>query len=211
MHATRRESSRRIYICGSFIARDVSAEETTQPKLVKKIVLPGYTCWPGAITLGRGGDFWVGNSANCGQKSRASRPRPGHGLSDQRCCRRRLSNRHWPRRQRMVCRCIRAKNRPYIAKIIPQGQIIEYPIADQADSMALGPAGNWWITQPFAGKMIAMNLKGQVVAELTSPHAKSQSQPWFQDAGITLGPDGNMWFTEPSRKRIGKLIFSTAR
>jgi streptogramin lyase len=197
-----------VMYCDCYPSIGYLAEITTQPKLIKAIVLLGYYCWPGPVAVGPGNTFWVGNSANCPKITRVTSSGqvtdfPVKG-----------ANGVWgvaqgPDGNMWFTAADGPKINAYVGKITSSGQITQYPIKDQGDGIAVGPEGNLWITLPFVGRIISMTPQGHIVANIRLPNAINGSQPRFQDVGITLGPDGNIWFAEPSRNKIGELIFSS--
>ncbi len=63
-------------------------------------------------------------------------------------------------------------------------------------SLAFGPNGNVWFTEPGLSKIGEITPQG-VVTEFQLPAGQSSS------GGITAGPDGNVWFTE--KTAIGRV------
>jgi len=101
-----------------------------------------------------------------------------------------------------------------IGRITPQGFIKRFPIAANlgaADvgprvavdtrnpqSIAVGPDGNLWFTEPGLNKIGRMTTSGEVV-EFSVPTANSE--PW----GIAAGWDGDMYFTENKAGRVARI------
>jgi parallel beta-helix repeat protein len=72
------------------------------------------------------------------------------------------------------------------------------PTADSAlRSIARGPDGNLWFTEPGSNKIGRLTPSGT----LTEFDGVSGGSP----AAITAGPDGNLWFTDPGTNKIGKM------
>ena len=81
------------------------------------------------------------------------------------------------------------------------GGISQFPFPLSADptrrsghpaGMTVGPDGNIWTTDPFAGRIAKFDMAKQKVEEFDFP------QPPFSFVGphaITVGPDSNLWFT----------------
>ncbi|HVR46106.1 MAG TPA: hypothetical protein VMT95_05665 [Candidatus Binatia bacterium] len=181
-------------------------ELTIKPKLVKTIRLPGFYCYPGPLAVGEGETFWIGDSGNCPQITRVTADGAITNFPIV------AADGVWnvtegPDGNVWFTAADGPKTNAWVGKITPDGQITKYSIADQGDGIALGPDGNWWITQPFVGHIISMNLQGQVVNDYKLPGAINGSQPKFQVVGIVKGPDGNMWFAEGFRNKIGELVF----
>jgi streptogramin lyase len=75
----------------------------------------------------------------------------------------------------------------YIGYIAPSGQVIKFgtPEGDGTPgSIALGPEGDMWFTEPDVSKIGRITPAGEI-SQFTAP---SVGGP------IVLGPDGNMWF-----------------
>lgn len=74
------------------------------------------------------------------------------------------------------------------------------------DSLATGPDGNMWFTEPNRSKIGKITQNG-VITEFTVP---SDPAPYYsQPRGIAAGPDGNLWFANDGLPpQIGKITTS---
>jgi len=181
-------------------------EFSTKAKLLKRIRLTGYYCYPDLITVDTSGTFWIGNSANCPKITRVTQSGTVTDFPIS------AADGVWaitlgPDGNVWFTAADGPTANTYVGKITPDGVITTYPIPGQADGIALGPDGNWWITLPFVGQILNMDLQGNILGTYTIPDAKKGSST-FQLAKIVLGPDGNMWFGEGNRRRIGELILA---
>lgn len=182
-------------------------EMTTKPKVTRLIPLKGNYCWPNNITVSPDGTFWIGNSANCPKITRVTQKGE---VTDFPIA---AAGGVWgityaPDGNVWFAVPGGTAQKYYIGKITPLGNITLYPISSQPDFIAVGPDGNLWITLPYMGQILNMNLSGQIINVYTLPKSKKNSQPYMQDVQIIKGPDGNLWFGEGARKKIGELLFS---
>jgi streptogramin lyase/subtilisin family serine protease len=95
-------------------------------------------------------------------------------------------------------------------KVIPIGQITEYPAKAGAKWIEAGPDGNLWYTTSASPAKINKITTAGTVTEYLSPFKESQF------GQIVAGPDGNMWFAEyrgntgTSPAHIGKITMAGA-
>ncbi len=66
-------------------------------------------------------------------------------------------------------------------------------------SIVVGPDGNYWFTEPSAGKIGRLSTDGTALTEFALPDPSSSPQ------GIAAGPDGNLWFTETNANKVGRI------
>ncbi|MBX3025832.1 hypothetical protein KF840_13070 [bacterium] len=99
-----------------------------------------------------------------------------------------------------------------IGRITPMGVIKHFPIApaaglggpriavdvSQPQSLAVGPDGNLWFTDPGLNTIGRMTTSGAVV-EFSIP------SPGADPSGIAAGADGNLYFTEAEPGRIARI------
>jgi len=176
---------------------------STKAKLLKRIRLTGYYCYPDPIIVDKHGAFWIGNSANCPKITRVTQNGTVTDFPIK------ASSGVWALTygpDGNVWFAAADGYTTYVGKMTPDGVVSRYPTPSLADSMAIGPDGNWWITLPFYGQIITMDLRGQLLGMYTIPRARKHSSS-YQLAQIILGPDGNMWFGEGNRRTIGELVF----
>jgi streptogramin lyase len=81
------------------------------------------------------------------------------------------------------------------------GEVKVFPTEGFPLSVAAGPDGNVWFTDPgpppfFTGAQIGSVTQAGVVSKYTPGLS---GYPW----GIAKGSDGNIWFTEPSAQKVG--------
>ncbi len=93
-----------------------------------------------------------------------------------------------------------------IIRVSPRGDVTTYPIPDQTEaakgaySLAQGPDGNIWFTQPGYGRIGRITPSGTI-----TEFAIRKLSIIDADAGaITSGPDGALWFTT-TQKFIGRI------
>jgi streptogramin lyase len=91
----------------------------------------------------------------------------------------------------------------------PLGQITEFSAGLNAGgvpmSIAPGPDGNLWFTDPGTTKAIGRITPGGAIAEF-SAGLNAGSLPGGEGFGIAPGPDGNLWFTDfGSTKAVGRI------
>jgi streptogramin lyase len=72
-------------------------------------------------------------------------------------------------------------------------------LGSNAQSIASGPDGNVWFTEPGANAIGMINPTTFAVSSFTAP------TPSAGVNGITAGPDGNLWFTEEAADKIGMI------
>jgi probable HAF family extracellular repeat protein len=79
--------------------------------------------------------------------------------------------------------------------------ITEFAIPSGGDplDLAIGPDGNVWFTEYFAGRIGRITPTG-VITEFAVPNCSG-----CRPSGIVRGPDGNMWFTEFNKLVIGRI------
>jgi virginiamycin B lyase len=176
-------------------------------RLLKRIPLPGYYCYPTPIAASSDGTLWIGYGANCPAIVRVTESGKATEFPIV------AADGVWnvvtgPDGNIWFTAADGPTTNDYVGKITPSGEITEYPLPNQADGIVLGPDGNWWLTMPFVGKIAVMTLQGDITAEYTLPKAIYGSQPKFQLGKIVLGSDGNLWFPEGYRNKIGELDFS---
>ena len=91
--------------------------------------------------------------------------------------------------------------RSKIGRMTMAGEITEWALADDKAGPAditLGPDGNVWFTEIYAGKLGRITPDGQITE---FPTGGEKSSP----KGITVGPDGNIWYTDLGQNRIGRM------
>jgi streptogramin lyase len=183
-------------------------EFTLTGKLLKQFPLPSPYCYSGPMTASKDGSLWIGYSANC--------PSILHVTEKGVVTKYPIvaSNGVWrivngPDGNVWFAAGSGPTQHDYIGKITPNGTITEYPIPNQADGLAVGPDGNWYLTMPFVGQIAEMTQSGDIVNTITLPGAINGSAPNYQLGSITLGPDGNLWFVEGQRNQVGELKFGT--
>ncbi len=78
--------------------------------------------------------------------------------------------------------------------------VTEYSTRTTGNSIAAGPDGNLWFTEPapYINSIASITTAG-VVSEYNVPTVDSQPNT------ITAGPDGNLWFTEENGNKIGMM------
>jgi streptogramin lyase len=88
-----------------------------------------------------------------------------------------------------------------IGRITTAGVITEFPLPTPDSGphiITLGPDGNLWFTESYAGRVGRITPQGQIT-EINLPDPKSFP------VGITAGPDRNLWFIEESISRVGRI------
>ncbi|MBN1289733.1 MAG: hypothetical protein JXA49_08880 [Actinobacteria bacterium] len=94
---------------------------------------------------------------------------------------------------------------PVSAKPISgSGRITEYSVPTEGGgpySIAAGPDGNIWFTEPGSNKIGKVTLTGEFT-EYEIP------TPYCDPMDITAGPDGSLWFTEFNSSKICKVTVS---
>jgi streptogramin lyase len=74
-------------------------------------------------------------------------------------------------------------------------------MSNSPTSIAAGPDGNLWFTEPDANQIGRITPAGQITL-FTVPTAGSQP------TGIVAGPNGNIWFTEAASRHIGEYFLT---
>ena len=69
------------------------------------------------------------------------------------------------------------------------------------ESIAAGPDGNLWFTEPNANVIGRITPAGQITLF-------NVPTPGSQPTGITAGPNGNIWFTEAASRHIGEYFLT---
>ena len=69
------------------------------------------------------------------------------------------------------------------------------------ESIAAGPDGNLWFTEPNANAIGRITPAGQITLF-------NVPTPGSQPTGITAGPNGNIWFTEAASRHIGEYFLT---
>ena len=102
-----------------------------------------------------------------------------------------------------------------IGRITPAGVVTEFssgltdgpaldpidgkPFAAEPSSIAVGPDGNLWFTEPFVNRIGRITPAG-TITEFATGITKNA----FPDV-ITAGPDGSMWFTEAVFVKVARV------
>ena len=86
-----------------------------------------------------------------------------------------------------------------LGRITPLGAITEFDLGVEFTSFALGPDGNWWITESV-GRIGRFTPGTGTLTQFTDGISAS-SVPYR----ITAGPDGNMWYTDVAGNRIVRI------
>jgi virginiamycin B lyase len=105
-----------------------------------------------------------------------------------------------------------------IGRIIPSGEITEFPLAPPESGavsnpigirgIAAGPDGNLWFTEERRAEIGRIAPDGHITEfALQFPNAQPAS-PVTQPFAITAGPDGYMWFTDLAVNAIGRITTS---
>jgi streptogramin lyase len=183
-------------------------EYTLAGRLLKRISLPGYYCYPGALAASKDGTLWVGYSGNCPAIVRVSETGSitefpivaGFGV--------------WaevlgPDGNIWFTANDTVSSGDYVGRITPSGDITEYPLPYAALGIVLGPTGDWYVTLPYMGEIVEMTMSGNIVNTFTIPGAIHGSSPNYQLGNIRMGPDRNLWFVEGQRNQIGELQFGS--
>jgi streptogramin lyase len=74
-------------------------------------------------------------------------------------------------------------------------------ISASRSSIAAGPDGNLWFTEPDANQIGRITPAGQITL-FTAPTAASQP------TSIVAGPNGNIWFTEAASRHLGEYFLT---
>jgi hypothetical protein len=90
-----------------------------------------------------------------------------------------------------------------IGRITTDGSISEYgPLTGGPFSIAAGPDGALWFTEPSNNKIGRITTQGSVIEYPLPPSPNPNA--FAGPDGITAGSDGALWFTEPNTGKIGR-------
>jgi hypothetical protein len=92
----------------------------------------------------------------------------------------------------------------FIERISPTGSVTTFRVGTNSTttgSIAPGPDGNLWFTEPDANQIGRITPTGQVTL-FTVPTAGSNP------TGIVAGPNGNVWFTEAASRHVGEYFLT---
>ncbi|HEX4588849.1 MAG TPA: dockerin type I domain-containing protein [Gemmataceae bacterium] len=95
----------------------------------------------------------------------------------------------------------------FIERISLTGSVTTFSVGTSSSdpsSIAAGPDGNLWFTEPDANQIGRITPAGQITL-FTVPTAASQP------TGIAAGPNGNIWFTEAASRHVGEYILPATR
>jgi streptogramin lyase len=92
----------------------------------------------------------------------------------------------------------------FIERITLAGSVTTFsvgPASVNAGSIAAGPDGNVWFTEPDANQIGRITPTGQITL-FNVPTAGTEP------TGIAAGPNGNIWFTEAASRQIGEYFLT---
>lgn len=195
---------------------------TTAGAFVSNILLD-FRTFPGSLTFGPNGAFWIGEAPSAGSvpdvlevsatSGGTAFPLP-NPMARVRGITTGPDGNVWLTECAIVCPnglCSGANAR--VARLQPSGALTEFsvPTADSfLGDIVTGPDGNLWFTEsqgsdlvPAGGRIGRITPAGDIV-EFPLPTLASVP------VGIANGADGNLWFTEHNANQVGRITPSGA-